>query len=778
MTQAHPNSRPPPDATINAAIDHLRDFPLGRVLPTCSSRSNGKLPMLRGGCRSSTGHIGEVPGLFGQSDAYGLGLSATGYAFYPAPDIVVIDVDRKNGKDGLADIARLEALYGKLPSTATVLSPSGGVHLYLQLPPGAVLPHILIGKLAPGLDIFAYHETKSLWVAGPGTVTPKGAYRWKDDAAVAMLPAAWIKAIQDAKPPRKERDPSQPLSEREPVTLGYVTEALAVIDPDGLGHDLRFTVRAVIMEASVLDAAGKEVPDEDKIELLRAWCGRNPRFDDDAFDRSINSILDSLDDDAIDRAGVGSLHKLAKENGYAGAPPSALVRLAEAASMLTDHTASNTNGAMPAEDAWPTVYTAADICNTEAPPRQWVWGDDDTGMIPLGETTLVVGPEGSGKSLWGGVQFGRDASRGVLSCGLPTRKMPVLSVNAEDPIEEIHRRAKKQGVRPSDDIRFVSFAGHDATLHPPFPRFGAAPVGEDTTFHKFLDHHLGEMGTGEKLLLLDNVGQLYQDDDTDKAKVRAFYRIIERLRKKHNATVVLFAHPSGAQRTSGEGSFGSVAWSALVRSRLYFDYVRDGKGKQISETRILSRKKSNYSKKDADGQGIFLAWQDWNFVRVAAPELEASPGNKSEEMAEKGRLLEIGRAIKEVLKSFGAGHLSDVRLAHHLQGKVMDPATGKKYSVMTLRRDVKKVSEDLDAYGCTGLFDPDAKPHIGRWHYPDEMRAAEAKPSPASARRSANRSDRAERTNDTSKKACKRPPALPPRNATVSLADAIQGTIH
>ena len=153
------------------------------------------------------------------------------------------------------------------------------------------------------------------------------------------------------------------------------------------------------------------------------------------------------------------------------------------------------------EDAWPTVFTAADLCDTEAPSRQWVWGSDDTGMIPLGETTLVVGPEGSGKSLWGG-QFGRDVSRGKLSSGLVTRKMSVLSVNAEDPIEEIHRRAKKQGVRASDDIRFVSFAGHDATLHPPFPRFGGALVGEDTNFYKFLDHHLGEMGTGGEVASL------------------------------------------------------------------------------------------------------------------------------------------------------------------------------------------------------------------------------------------------------------------------------------
>ena len=206
-----------------------------------------------------------------------------------------------------------------------------------------------------------------------------------------------------------------------------------------------------------------------------------------------------------------------------------------------------------------------------------------------------------------------------------------------------------------------------------------------------------------------------------------------------------------------------MAWSALVRSRLYFDYVRNGQGKQTSETRVLSRKKANYSKKDADGQGIFLAWQDWNFVRVMAPEIEAASGKKAEEMAEMGRLIEIGRAIKELLKSIATGRFSGARLAHHLQGKVMDP-TGKKYSVVTLRRDVQKVSKELERFGCAGLFDPDAKPHDGRWHYPDEMRAAEAKPATAQPKRClrkgsppVQRPDRAARVSD----------------ATVSLADVI-----
>jgi putative DNA primase/helicase len=42
--------------------------------------------------------------------------------------ITVIDLDIKNGKDGLNELAKLEVKYGKLPKTLTVITPSGGFH--------------------------------------------------------------------------------------------------------------------------------------------------------------------------------------------------------------------------------------------------------------------------------------------------------------------------------------------------------------------------------------------------------------------------------------------------------------------------------------------------------------------------------------------------------------------------------------------------------------------------------------------------------------------------
>src|ERR1700733_2141764 len=85
----------PLEGVIAAAITQLEDFPGARVLPTTSIPSNGKLPLLRGGCLSAVSGPGEVRELFSRSDCYGLGLAATGYASYPAPDIVITDGDEK-----------------------------------------------------------------------------------------------------------------------------------------------------------------------------------------------------------------------------------------------------------------------------------------------------------------------------------------------------------------------------------------------------------------------------------------------------------------------------------------------------------------------------------------------------------------------------------------------------------------------------------------------------------------------------------------------------------
>lgn len=60
--------------------------------------------------------------------------------------IVVLDIDRKHGVDGVESVSKLD-----LPRTLTIRTPSGGFHLFFKAPPSAIVPR-KIGVM-PGLDI-------------------------------------------------------------------------------------------------------------------------------------------------------------------------------------------------------------------------------------------------------------------------------------------------------------------------------------------------------------------------------------------------------------------------------------------------------------------------------------------------------------------------------------------------------------------------------------------------------------------------------------------------
>lgn len=81
--------------------------------------------------------------------------------------LFVIDVDVKDGKDGGATLAQLEAAHGKLPCTFTVQTPTGGFHRYFK---GS--GKTTAGTLGVGID------TRSVggYVVSPGSIIDDKAY--------------------------------------------------------------------------------------------------------------------------------------------------------------------------------------------------------------------------------------------------------------------------------------------------------------------------------------------------------------------------------------------------------------------------------------------------------------------------------------------------------------------------------------------------------------------------------------------------------------------------
>lgn len=146
-------------------------------------------------------------------------------------DFLVVDLDRKNGVDGVAALETLCA--GRdLPDTLTVYTPSGGVHLYYSKP-----EEIWVGnsrsKLGPGIDI---RGDGGFAVCPDSPHANGGIYRAENpDAAVTPAPA-WLLAeiirVSPKKPEIKSKNAAiDPDSEAGRKAVAWVKNKLSEAKP-------------------------------------------------------------------------------------------------------------------------------------------------------------------------------------------------------------------------------------------------------------------------------------------------------------------------------------------------------------------------------------------------------------------------------------------------------------------------------------------------------------------------------------------------------------------
>ncbi|TDF38771.1 DNA primase [Streptomyces sp. WAC05374] len=136
---------------------------------------------------------------------------ATGYGIAcgrPPHHLIGVDLDTEP-----AVLRRLALERGfTVPATVTVLTPSGGRHLWLTGPPGVVVPNSA-GRLAPGIDI----RGAGGYLVGPGSVTARGAYRLVPGTATlapAPCPPALLRLLAPPPPaPRRAAPAGTPRGE-------------------------------------------------------------------------------------------------------------------------------------------------------------------------------------------------------------------------------------------------------------------------------------------------------------------------------------------------------------------------------------------------------------------------------------------------------------------------------------------------------------------------------------------------------------------------------------
>ncbi|QIP85687.1 DNA primase [Streptomyces sp. Tu 2975] len=129
---------------------------------------------------------------------------ATGYGIAcgrPPHHLIGIDLDTKSSTDSMAELQHLALRHlFTIPETITVLTPSGGRHLWLTGPPDTVVANSA-SRLAPGIDV----RGTGGYLVGPGSVTAHGAYRIAPGTAhlaPAPCPHALLRLIT---PPARTR---------------------------------------------------------------------------------------------------------------------------------------------------------------------------------------------------------------------------------------------------------------------------------------------------------------------------------------------------------------------------------------------------------------------------------------------------------------------------------------------------------------------------------------------------------------------------------------------
>jgi hypothetical protein len=272
-----------------------------------------------------------------------------------------------------------------------------------------------------------------------------------------------------------------------------------------------------------------------------------------------------------------------------------------------------------------------------APPkRRWIIA----GMVPDGEVTLLTGAGGVGKTLLA-QQAGTAVAMGLPFLGRSTERCKVMLFLCEDSEDELNLRQR--------DI--CNAMGVDLEELSPWLRIAS---------RKYMDNLLAVWNSsssamkrtnvwdmlrsdatawGCKLLGVDTIADTFGGNEIDRSQVRQFVQsCLGKLAQEIGGGVLALGHPSKAgQAVGGDGTSGSTAWHASVRSRLYLQHAtKDGTG----PFRRLENRKANYG---ASGDVFMLRWLRGAF---------------SLESAKSGAVLdddtgEAGKGAARVIKSMG-----------------------------------------------------------------------------------------------------------------------------
>ncbi|WP_434619851.1 AAA family ATPase [Tabrizicola sp. M-4] len=270
-----------------------------------------------------------------------------------------------------------------------------------------------------------------------------------------------------------------------------------------------------------------------------------------------------------------------------------------------DHRGPRGQVIIPQPERASRFFSAAELANRPVPPRQWLVQD----LVPHRTVTILGGDGGTGKSLLA-LQLATACAIGGLWAGFPVKAGNALFLSAEDEVDELHRRLddilRAEGRDYADvaGLTLRSVAGEDALL-----AFDTNLALVQSALFTELDER-AQLDAPD-LVVIDTLADVYPANENDRAKARQFIGILRGLALRRNCAVLLLAHPSLSGLSSGSGTSGSTAWNNSVRSRLYFERVKQDDFEANTDARVLTTKKANYG---PTGLEIPMTWRDGVFA--------------------------------------------------------------------------------------------------------------------------------------------------------------------
>jgi hypothetical protein len=241
----------------------------------------------RGRCRGDCGHLGhgfyDARADAGWADRYWTDHPDHGISARPGPDQIVLDIDPRHGGD--AALAALEARYGNLPKTLTVLSGrgDGGRHLWFSGVAGPVRSH-----LCTGVDVLSHSRGAAVMPPSlhGGTGLP---YRFQTPVSDIVPAPSWLRDLV-ARPepsgilprPMRRISPSQ-ARRRARGLLTAVADA-----PSGERHNTLYWATSRAVDDGLLDADGH-------LATALADAARDAGLDDYEIDDIITDAVAAAD---------------------------------------------------------------------------------------------------------------------------------------------------------------------------------------------------------------------------------------------------------------------------------------------------------------------------------------------------------------------------------------------------------------------------------------------------------------------------------------------------